>query len=95
MARGRPLKPLAVSRDTREELASMARSRSLPLGLVSRARIVLLCAEGLDNSAVAARLRVSRQKVGRWRERFRSQGLMGLYDNAVREGRAPSRTTPS
>ena len=80
MARGRPLQPLEVSPDTREELEALARSRSLPAGLVSRARIVLLCAEGLDNSAVAERVRVSRQTVGRWRERFRSQGLMGLYD---------------
>ena len=80
MARGRPLKPLAVSQDTREELASPARSRSLPAGLVRRAEIVLLCAEGLDNATVAARLRVSRQTVGKWRERFRTQGLMGLYD---------------
>ena len=80
MSRGRPLKPLEVSRDTREELASLARSRSRPAGQVLRARIVLLCAEGLDNSAVAERLRVSRQTVGRWRERFRSQGFMGLYD---------------
>ena len=67
----------------------MARSRSLPAGLVSRARIVLLCAEGLDNSAVAARLRVSRQTVGRWRERFRTPGLMGLYDER-RPGRPRS-----
>ena len=80
MARGRPLQPLAVSPDTREELASMARSRSLPAGLVSRARIVLLCAEGLDNKTVAERVGVSRQTVGKWRERFRLQGLMGLYD---------------
>ncbi len=80
MARGRPLQLLEVSRDTREELASLVRSRSLPAGLVRRARIVLLCAEGLDNTTVAARLRVSRQTVGRWRERFRTQGLMGLYD---------------
>ena len=79
MARGRPLKPLEVSQDTREEIESLARSRSLPAGLVCRAQIVLLCAEGLDNSTVAKRLRVSRQTVGRWRERFRSQGLMGLY----------------
>ena len=58
MAKGRPLQPLEVSRDTRGELEALARSRSLPAGLVSRARIVLLCAEGLDNSAVAERLRV-------------------------------------
>ena len=89
MAKGRPLKPLDVSPDTRGELEALARSRSLPAGLVSRARIVLLCAEGLDNSAVAARLRVSRQTVGRWRERFRTQGLMGLYDER-RPGRPRS-----
>ncbi len=80
MPRGRPLPPLTVSPDARAELASMARSRSLPAGLVQRARIVLLCAEGLDNTTVAARVGVSRQTVGRWRERFRLQGLMGLYD---------------
>ena len=45
-----------------------------------RARIVLLCTEGLDNSTAAERLRVNRQTVGRWRERFRTQGFMGLYD---------------
>ncbi len=80
MTRGRPLKPLALSQDTREELASLARSRSLPAGLVRRAEIVLLCAQGLDNTTVAERVRVSRQTVGRWRERFRTQDLMGLYD---------------
>ena len=91
MARGRPLKPLAISPDTRAELASMARSRSLPAGLVRRAEIVLLCVEGLDNATVAERLRVSRQTVGKWRERFRTQGLMGLYDE-YRPGRP--RTIP-
>ncbi len=89
MARGRPLKPLAVSQDTREELEALACSRSLPAGLVRRAEIVLLCAEGLDNTTVAARLGVRRQTVGKWRERFRTQGLMGLYDEP-RPGRPRS-----
>ena len=80
MARGRPLKPLEVSRSTREELESLVRSRSVPAGLVSRAEIVLLCADGLDNKGVAEKVRTSRQTVGKWRERFRTQGLMGLYD---------------
>ena len=91
MARGRPLKPLAVSWDTHEELASMARSRSLPAGLVRRAGIVLLCAESLDNATVAEKVGVSRQTVGCRRERFRPQGLMGLYDE-YRPGRP--RTIP-
>ena len=47
---------------------------------MSRAEIVLLCADGLDNKAVAEEVGTSRQTVGKWRERFRTQGLMGLYD---------------
>ena len=80
MSRGRPLKELEVSQGAREELESLVRSRSLPAGLVRRAEIVLLCADGLDNKAVAERVRTSRQTVGKWRQRFRTQGLMGLYD---------------
>ena len=80
MDRGRPLKPLEVSGSTREELESLSRSLSLAAGLVSRAKIVLLCADGFDNKAVAEEVRTSRQTVGKWRERFRTQGLMGLYD---------------
>lgn len=89
MPRGRPLKPLEVSSHTREELESLAGSRSLPAGLVQRAAIVLLCADGLDNGAVAEKLATSRQTVGKWRERFRTQGLMGLYDER-RPGRPRS-----
>ena len=80
MPRGRPLKPLEVSSGARAELESLVRSRSLPAGLVRRARIVLLSADGLDNKAIAEQVHTSRQTVGKWRERFRTQGLMGLYD---------------
>ncbi|MCG8468381.1 MAG: IS630 family transposase [Gemmatimonadetes bacterium] len=80
MSRGRPLKPLHVAAGARGELESLARSRTLPAGLVSRAKIVLLCGDGLDNKTVAKRVGTSRQTVSKWRERFRTQGLMGLYD---------------
>ncbi len=89
MPRGRPLKPLEVGRDTREEFASIMRSPSMPAGLVRHAEIVLLCADGLTNSTVATRVRVSRQTVGKWRERFRTQGIVGLYDEH-RSGRPRS-----
>ena len=80
MPRGRPKAPLEVTAGARVELESLARSRSLPAGLVNRAKIVLLCADGVDNKSVAETLGTSRHTVSKWRERFRTQGLMGLYD---------------
>lgn len=50
-----------------------------------RARIVLNCAEGLQNKEVAALLGVCVQTVGKWRERFAKNGLNGLVD-APRSG---------
>jgi transposase len=48
--------------------------------LAMRARIVLLCAGGLDNKRVARRLRTSTQTVGKWRGRFVEARLNGLLD---------------
>lgn len=89
MARGRQLQPLTLSDQVRTQLESFERSRSLPAGLVRRAEIVLLAAQGLDNGTVAQMAGTTRQTVGLWRERFRQQGLMGLYDEA-RPGRPRS-----
>jgi len=55
------------------------RARSQPL-LARRARVVLACAEGLANNAVANRLRCSLGMVGKWRCRFLKTRLEGLYD---------------
>lgn len=80
MARGRPLRPLSLSPDEREILQSMTRSRSLPHGLVMRARIVLRAAEGASNAVIAQELGLSRPTVGVWRQRYREQRIPGLYD---------------
>ena len=80
MRTGRPKQPLMVSEEERERLQSLAhRSRSQPL-LARRARVVLACAEGLDNKAVAKKMRCSLGMVGKWRTRFISSRLEGLYD---------------
>jgi transposase len=50
------------------------------LRLATRARIVLACADGLENKAVAARLRVCSATVGTWRSRFVERRLEGLAD---------------
>ncbi len=66
MPRGRPLKSLEVSRDTREELASAMRPCNMSAGLVGRAELVRLSADGLTDSMVAGRIRVGRQTVSKW-----------------------------
>ncbi len=80
MRTGRPKTPLVVSQEERVTLDSLAhRSRTAPQ-LARRARIVLACADGLDNKLVAKKLRMTPQTVGRWRRRFVADRLDGLYD---------------
>src|SRR6202166_5343547 len=80
MRTGRPKKPLMLTEEERERLQSLAhRARSQAL-LARRARIVLACGEGLDNQAVAKKLRCSLGMVGKWRSRFLKDRLEGLYD---------------
>ena len=69
-----------MSQEERERLESLShRARSQP-ALARRARVVLACAEGLDNKSVAKKLRCSLGMVGKWRSRFLKTRLEGLYD---------------
>lgn len=91
MRTGRPKTRLVLRADEREQLSSMAhRSRSAPL-LARRARLVLACASGQPNTAVARQLRVTPGTVGKWRARFVADRLAGLLDEP-RPG-APRRLT--
>ena len=47
-------------------------------------------AEGRNNYEIAARLEITRQKAGRWRNRFVEQGLAGIEKDAPRSGRIPT-----
>src|SRR5713101_6198089 len=89
MVTGRPKAPLVLADEERLQLSAVAKSRSLPHGLVMRARLVLLAAEGLANKAIAAKLDLSQQSVSMWRQRFLKQGLHGLHDE-LRPGRPRS-----
>jgi transposase len=71
---------IELSDGERETLARWARRRRSAAGLAQRSRIVLACAEGLTNSAVAARVGVSVPTVRRWRGRFSERRLDGLLD---------------
>ena len=80
MRTGRPKQSLILSDEERDRLEALAhRARSQPL-LARRARVVLACAEGLDNKSVARKLRCSLGMVGKWRARFLKTRLEGIYD---------------
>jgi putative transposase len=89
MKTGRPRKPLVLAPEEREQLTSIASSRSLPHGLVQRAQIVLLAADGDSNTDIATRLRLTRPTVGIWRQRYLDLGLQGLHDE-LKPGRPRS-----
>ena len=72
--------PVVLDRQQRATLTSLVRADSTPQKLAWRARIVLACADGLDDTAVARRERTSRVSVGLWRKRFLCQGIAGLND---------------
>jgi DNA-binding CsgD family transcriptional regulator len=67
---GRPKAELVLTDDEREQLLRWSRRRKSSQALALRSRIVLACAEGADNKAVAASLGCSAATVGKWRSRF-------------------------
>jgi transposase len=78
--RGRPVPDLVLTNDERVTLTQWTRRRTTAQALATRARIVLACADGLTNSAVAVREAVTRPTVGRWRQRFVDHRCAGLLD---------------
>jgi Winged helix-turn helix len=80
---------IELSDEERAILESMARSYTSPYWQVTRARMVLLAADGLRNDEIAARLDCGRDVVSQWRKRFCEQRLAGLEDRP-RRGRPPT-----
>src|SRR6266481_375156 len=79
--RGRPKKHrLIVSPAQRVELERIARQSRSSRSAAFRARIVLACAKGASNAAVAANLHTTGFTVGLWRNRFIAEGVAGLGD---------------
>ena len=80
MRTGRPKKPLKITDEDRDKLTTMARRPKTAQAMAIRARIVLSCGEGMSNSEVARKLHVTGATAGKWRERFRKDGMDGLLD---------------
>jgi transposase len=85
-----PAAPLAVSAEQRRTLEAWTRAHTTPRIVDTRARIVLLAAEGKSNNAIAAELNTTRTSVIEWRGRFVVEGVEAL--GKVRPGRGRPRT---
>jgi putative transposase len=89
MKTGRPRQKILLSNEDRLQLTAFSRSQTLPSGLVRRAKLILLSAEGMPNSHIGEKLDVSAQIVSKWRQRFLKEGITGLYSE-IRPGRPRS-----
>jgi transposase len=77
---GIPVRDVVLSGDERDTLERWARRHTTAQALALRCRIVLACAEGGNNTEVAARLNVNRETIRKWRNRFIEHRLDGLHD---------------
>lgn len=80
MRRGRPVSELTLTTSERTTLEKWVRRGKTAQSLAQRARVVLACAEGKTNTAVAGMVGVGRLTVGKWRSRFLERRLDGLRD---------------
>lgn len=79
---------ITLSPAVRAALEARSRRYTSPYRDVVRAKIVLMAADGLENTAIASRLDLPFQIVSKWRKRFFEEGLPGLEERP-RAGRNP------
>ena len=91
MSLGRPLKPLTLQPEEQTKLELMARRPKTDQRTAQRARIVLDCAAGLSNTAVAAKARsipfildCLLSRVARRRQKCKTGAIPGTRSGPVR-----------
>jgi transposase len=85
----RTASPIILSAQERATIEQWSRSRTQPLRVIQRAKIIEMAASGEQNQDIARALSISRPTVQLWRERFLALRLDGLVKDAPRPGRIP------
>jgi biotin operon repressor len=67
----------------RQTLRALQRSTGVSAGMARRSRILLLLADGVTITDIAAKVGMSRQKVYKWIRRFAQEGVEGLTDRTA------------
>ena len=80
MAGPRSPRVIELNDEGRAALAALTRRMMAAAGLVRRARIVLLAADGMPLDRIAHEVGVRRNVVRTWVDRYRADGVDGLQD---------------
>jgi len=81
------LRNVSVSTEQRATLEGWVRAPSVPQGVVRRAKVILLAAEGTSNSEIARQVGMSRPSVIMWQDRFLEKGVAALSETRPGRGR--------
>ena len=71
----------------RQTLLARQRSTTMPAGQARRGRMLLLLADGVPISHIAATVGISRRYVYKWVQRFLQEGLAGVAEKRDRSHR--------
>lgn len=80
------VEPIELTAEERVELERRANAHTSTVREARRARIVLLCADGVSLRRIASMVDMDQHQVGEWRRRFLTDRLEGLVDQP-RSGR--------
>lgn len=75
---------IVLSASEKKQLNKNISSRTTPIRLIERSKIILLASEHIPNYKIAEQLQIDANKVGRWRNRFAEKGLSGIEKDLPR-----------
>ena len=77
--------PIVLDESQRQQLEGLKHGRRVSVRLAERAAIVLHAADGLENQQIGEVMGISRQKAGRWRDRYAAREVLAPYASAYRK----------